>query len=99
MSQNLSWSDWLDFSQEKISIAPSLPGVFMMHASMKILYIGGSKNIRETLEEHFNHSCISDATRFRFMQTNDYEKTKLDLIRDYKERHEGKLPRCMEEVH
>ena len=37
------WSEWLDFNQYNIASAtPDKPGVFKVHASMKILYIGSS---------------------------------------------------------
>ena len=95
---NDTWSDWLDFSEDEISKAPCRAGVFMMHAAMKILYIGGSPNMRESLRQHFSHTCISDATRYRFRETDSFEEEKMSLIKEYQQRHEGKLPRCMESV-
>ena len=35
----ISWSDWLDYNQDEISKTPQEPGIYMMHAAMKILYI------------------------------------------------------------
>lgn len=95
MSNN-NWSDWLDFSEEQVIKAPKSPGVFMMHAAMKILFIGGSDNIRAGLVDKLSDMCTSEATRYRFMETNSFEQTKNDLIKEYRERHEGNLPRCME---
>ena len=37
------WSKWLDFSRDTInSVVPDESGLFKVHASMKILYIGSS---------------------------------------------------------
>jgi len=91
-----AWSDWLDFNGETISKIPQSAGVFMMHASMKILFIGGSENIRNSIEGKENEKCISRATRVRYMQTASYEQKADDLIKDYQDRHDGKLPQCMQ---
>jgi len=93
------WSDWLDFKKETISSIPETPGVFMMHASMKVLFISSSDNIKNELMSSIGTLCIADATRFRYMKTNTHSQIKDELINDYKSRHEGKLPKCMEENH
>ena len=90
------WSDWLDFNEETISKIPQSAGVYMMHTSMKILFIGGSENIKTSIQDKESYSCISGATRVRYMQTLSYEQITDDLIKDYQDRHEGKLPQCME---
>ena len=38
MSEN-EWSEWFDFNPELISNIPQIPGVYMMHKNMKILFI------------------------------------------------------------
>ncbi len=91
-----AWSDWLDFNGETISKIPQSAGVYMMHASMKILFIGGSENIKTSIQDKDGDLCISRATRVRYMQTLSYEQITDDLIKDYQDRHEGKLPQCME---
>lgn len=91
-----AWSDWLDFNEETISKIPELSGVYMMHASMKILFIGGSENIKTSIQDKDKDPCILRATRVRYMQTSSFEQITEDLIKDYQDRHEGKLPQCME---
>lgn len=66
----------------------------MMHAGMKILHIGGSNNMRKAITS-ISERCVLDATRFRYSKEKDFEKRKKELITDYKKRHEGKLPECM----
>jgi hypothetical protein len=90
-----AWSDWLDYNEETISKIPQSAGVYMMHASMKILFIGGSENIKISIQDKNGESCISRATRVRYMQTLSYEQITDDLIKDYQDRHDGKLPQCM----
>lgn len=89
------WSDWIDFNEETISKIPQSAGVYMMHASMKILFIGGSKDIKKSIQEKEKEPCISKANRVRYMQTTSYEQVFEDLIKDYQDRHEGQIPQCM----
>jgi len=96
MMNDITWSDWLDYSQEQISKTPQEPGVYMMHAAMKILYIGNSVNLRQTILESLSNNCTKDAKRFRYSVISDHEKTKTQLLKEYQEKHDGKLPRCME---
>lgn len=94
MSDN-EWSEWFDFNQESISKIPHIPGVYMMHKNMKILFIGGSENIKKSIEIDKSQECISNASRFRYKKDMDYEKSKNELIMNYKKRHEGEYPECM----
>ena len=92
----ITWSDWLDFSSDQISKIPSSPGVFMMHAAMKILYIGGSSNLQQSISDSLNNSCTKDAKRFKYSVLENYEHIKTQLIKEYQEKHGGKMPKCME---
>jgi hypothetical protein len=94
---NVEWSDWLDFNQETFEKIPKSSGVFMMHASMKILFIGGSKNMKKSIEEAASKKDISQATRVRYRKEESFETVKHKLIIDFKKRHEGQLPSCMNE--
>ena len=78
------------------STVPESPGVFMMHAAMKVLIIDGADNLRKKLSDSHSVPCVSNATRFRFMEHSTPQKIKEDLLEDYKDRHEGKLPLCMQ---
>ena len=95
MTSQYSWSDWLDFSQNGVLSVPEKPGVFMMHAAMKVLFIDNSTNLKKSLQESLTMPCVSEAKRFRFMVSDEHEKIKQDLIEDYKNRHDGKMPSCM----
>ena len=89
------WSDWLDFNEDKFSTIPESSGVYMMHAATKILFIGGSPNLKESISNISSESCISKATRFRFREEKNFDNFKEELISDFKKRHEGNLPGCM----
>lgn len=95
MAESIIWSDWLDYNTNEITKTPADPGVYMMHAAMKILVIGSSVNLRQTILESLNDSCTRDAKRFRYFVTNTHEETKNQLLKEYQEKHDGKLPKCM----
>ncbi|MHA7647045.1 hypothetical protein [Nitrosopumilus sp. S4] len=90
-----NWSEWLDFNQEHFKDIPEMAGVFMMHQSMKILFIGGSENIKESIIKLSTNDCIKNATRFKYKKEENFEKNSIELIEDFKKRHEGTFPGCM----
>ena len=91
-----NWSDWQNCIETIISEIPASDGVYMMHSSMKILCIEGTENIKTSIIEKLSHPCVVDDTRFRYMKTSNYKKLTEQLIKDYRARHNGKLPSCME---
>ena len=91
------WSEWLDFNQASITSAtPEKPGVFKVHASMKILHIGSGTNLRQSLLESLSDPCISKARRFSYILTEKSEQVKDQLLKEYRESHGGNLPACMD---
>ena len=94
MSDN-HWSEWLDFSPETVSKIPELPGVFMMHTAMKILFIGSSENMKKSVEDRSSDKCVSKSTRFRYRKEDNFKNFENVLIKEFKKRHEGQLPACM----
>jgi len=95
-SSELNWSEWFEFNQENISKVPSLGGVFRMHQNMKMMYIGNSDNIQKRLSQLLVEVCICDSKRFCFIESSNHEQIKEQVLNDYKNRHEGKLPKCMQ---
>jgi excinuclease UvrABC nuclease subunit len=91
---NEDWSQWFDFDRQNIDAVPESPGVFVMHASMKVLYIGGSANIRLGLLERLSNECSSKAKRFRYMLTQSPEDVRANLLKEFSEKHQGKMPLC-----
>ena len=95
--ETLNWSDWLDFNKDTIANIPEDEGVYKMHASMKILHIDSSYNLKQSLLESLSNSCISNKpTRFSYATTQSSEKIKEFLLNEYRNKHNGKLPICME---
>jgi len=92
--QQIEWSDWLDINQDTVSKIPETSGVFMMHIAMRISYIGGSENMKKTIE-NMSEKYVSNATRFRYRKETEFEKIRNELLTDYKKRHEGKSPEWM----
>ncbi|HEY7571628.1 MAG TPA: hypothetical protein VH796_09690 [Nitrososphaeraceae archaeon] len=93
-----TWSEWIDFDQTSITKAdiPNLPGVFKVHASMKILYIGSSTGLRRSLLESLSEPCIGKARRFSYLVTEESEQVKDQLLKEYRENHGGDMPGCMD---
>lgn len=92
----IAWSDWIDFNSDTISAVPELPGVFMMHAAMKILHIGGSDNMRGSIAELLGKTCTCDAKRFKYSASPDHEQVKNELLKEYQAKHGGQMPKCMQ---
>ena len=92
----LDWSPWLDFNRDNISNIAESEGVYKLHADMKILFIGTSENIRESLLGCLSNPCISKAKRFSYAITQSSDKINEQLLNEYRNTHKGKLPTCME---
>jgi hypothetical protein len=92
------WSKWLDFNRDTInSVVPEESGSFKVHASMKILYIGIAQNLKSTLLDSILDPCLGKGQRFSYMVNHgSLENLKTELLKDYKLRHNGTLPACME---
>jgi hypothetical protein len=89
------WSQWLDFDRATVGAVPEAAGVCVMHASMKVLFIGGSQNVRQTLIERLSDECTSKAKRFRYMLTPSFDSAKEQMLKEYADKHGGKMPLCM----
>lgn len=89
------WSQWLDFDRQNVEAVPESPGACVMHASMKTLYIGGSRNVRQELLGRLADPCTSKAKRFRYIVIDDFEGVKEQQVKEYVGKH-GKLPPCMD---
>lgn len=86
--EELNWSEWLDFDKSTVENIPEEDGVYKMHASMKILYIGGNtQNIRQSLFDCLSDPCISKATRFSYALTDSADKVKEQLLNEYRSKH------------
>jgi excinuclease UvrABC nuclease subunit len=98
LEEVLTWSEWLDFDKSTIETVPESPGLYKMHASMKILYIGSStQNIKKSLIDCLSDPCVSKAKRFSYALTESSDKVKGQLLNEYRSKHNNKLPECMQE--
>lgn len=93
--QLLEWSSWLDFNQTTIDKVPESEGVYKLHASMKILFIGSSKNLRQSLTQDLTNPCINNNSRFSYAIIETADNIRENLLNEYRNKHEGKLPLCM----
>lgn len=93
--ETLQWSSWLNFDKSTITEIPESEGIYKMHASMKILFIGNSHNLRKSLLESLSDSCLNKATRFSYTITQSSDKIQELLLNEYRMKHGGQLPLCM----
>jgi len=64
-------------------VTPEKPGVFKVHTSMKILYIGSSStNLRQLLLESLSDRCIGKTRRFSYLVTDNAEQVKDQLLNE-----------------
>ena len=94
--ETLDWSPWLDFDRNNIADITESEGVYKIHAGMKILFIGSSQNLRESLLGCLSDPCISKAKRFSYSLIESADKVKEHLLNEYRNKHNGRLPTCME---
>jgi hypothetical protein len=94
--ETLDWSPWLDFDRNNIVDITESEGVYKIHAGMKILFIGSSQNLRESLLGCLSDPCISKAKRFSYSLIESADKVKEQLLNEYRNKHNGRLPTCME---
>lgn len=95
--EELNWSEWLDFDKPTVENIPEGAGVYKMHTNMKIFYVGSNmQNIRQSLLHCLSDPCISKATRFSYALTDSADKVKEHLLNEFRSKHNGKLPMCME---
>jgi hypothetical protein len=92
----LGWSPWLDFDIDKIENIAESEGVYKIHAGMKILFIGSGQNLRESMRRCLSDPCMSKARRFSYAIIESSDKVKEQLVNEYRNKHGGRLPICME---
>jgi hypothetical protein len=96
MTEGLDWSAWLDFDIDNIATIAESEGVYKIHAGMKILFIGSSQNLRESMRGSLSDPCMSKARRFSYAIIESADKVKEQLLKEYRNKHGGRLPICME---
>jgi hypothetical protein len=95
-TEALDWSPWLDFDLDNIANIAESEGVYKIHAGMKILFIGSSKNLRESMRGCLSDPCVNKAGRFSYVIIESADKVKEQLLNEYRSKHDGRLPICME---
>jgi hypothetical protein len=92
----LNWSPWLNFDKDSIVNIAESEGVYKIHAGMKILFIGSGQNLRESMLGCLSDPCISKAKRFSYAIIESADEVKEQLLNEYRNKHNGRLPLCME---
>jgi hypothetical protein len=92
----IDWSPWLDFDRDNITNVAESEGVYKIHAGMKILFIGSGQNLRESILGCLSYPCMKEAKRFSYAIIGSADKVKIQLLNEYRNKHDGKLPTCMQ---
>ncbi|MDW0135095.1 MAG: hypothetical protein QOK88_06300 [Nitrososphaeraceae archaeon] len=95
--RSLEWSPWLDFDHTNIGNIPESKGVYKLHANMRILFIGSGQNLRQSLTHDLTNPCINKGARFSYAVTESADKIRENLLNEYRNKHDGKSPLCMEQ--
>ena len=94
--EELDWSEWFDFDRNNIANIAEAEGVYKIHAGMKILFIGSGQNLRESMRRCLSDPCMSKARRFSYAIVESADKVKEQLVNEYRNKHSGRLPICIE---
>ncbi len=90
----------MEWRQESINKVEPRPGVFEFYDSLEfIIYIDGSSNIRETLQNLYNsgfasNPCLRKATHFRFEYVDKWQSALNNHFIVHKSTSGGNMPEC-----
>jgi hypothetical protein len=95
--------EWKETNAKNIPEASGVYGLFESQTENSLIYIGSSSNLRERFthywETNFSEDPCKQTTKWYKREiTNDYEKREKELLEQYKEEHDEKLPKCNEKV-
>lgn len=78
--------EWSQFNAQQVSAVPETDGVYELGADEnKIIYIGGSLNLRQSLEEHLkgDEDWAKKARLFRYEENFMYTTRQSELIQAF----------------
>jgi len=91
----------LEWRQESINKVEARPGVYEFYDNLEfIIFIGGSNNIKETLQNFYNTGfsqkpCLRIATHFRCEYMDKWEGPLNNHMIVFKSTSGGTMPDCM----
>ncbi len=89
-----------EWRQESINKVEPRPGVYEFYDNLEfIIFIGGSNNIRETLQNFYNtgfsaRPCLRGATHFRWEYIEKWEGALNNHFVVHKATSGGQMPEC-----
>lgn len=90
LSNTLPPEHWLDFNSKTIADVPEVEGAFqLLNESKEIIFIQGTMNLRQTLEEQFSSNI--DAKYFVYEEDPMYTKKESELLQEFMQEF-GKMP-------
>ena len=91
---------WLVFSPDTVSTIPDTEGVYQLLDEQKaIIYIAGTPNLRQSLEEHLSGTepCTSKTRYFSYEEDSMYTMKESELMQQFLQQH-GRMPEGNEEL-
>jgi len=94
---------WTESNAKNSPEASGVYGLFESQSEGRLIYIGCASNIRERLTGYWSTNFSDDpckrTTKFYKREvTGDYKNREKALLKQYKQEHNGKLPRCNQVV-
>jgi excinuclease UvrABC nuclease subunit len=95
-------SAFYDWTENNAKNSPKESGVYGLFESQSedgLIYIGCASSIRERLTGYWNTNFADDPCKrativYKREVTSDYKNKEKELLEQYKNEHNGKLPRC-----
>jgi excinuclease UvrABC nuclease subunit len=78
--------DWTEFTAENVAQAPETDGVYeLSDEESNIVYIKGTTNLRQSLEENLNgdEPCLAKVRNYRYEETFMYTLRESELIQQF----------------
>ena len=90
---------WLESNAKNTPEAGGVYGLFEAQSDDSLIYIGSASNMRERFtgywDTNFSEDPCKSTTKFYKREvTTDYKNREKELLEQYKNEHNGKLPRC-----
>lgn len=95
--------DWKESNAKNIPAKSGVYGFFEKQTEDSLIYIGCSSNLRERFTGYWETDFADDPCKrttkyYKREITANFKAREKELLEQYKDEHDGKLPRCNEKT-
>lgn len=95
--------EWKESNAKGIAEKAGVYGLYETMSEDGLIYIGSSSNLRERFTHYWNTNFSEDPCKqttkyYKREFTDSYEEKEKELLEQYKDEHDGKLPKCNEKI-